>query len=473
MPDIRYVCMSDMHFGADNSVLTNIGNGNGKVDPWAPSPVLEALVDCLRAAIATNSSSERPRLILNGDIFEFALAPDNMAAMAFQRFVELAMPSNPSERLFDDEIWYVPGNHDHHLWEAARETQYANFLLGPGRGQRWIPDPWHATKMVQPGAQPGVYGVPSTFADAVIHKCPGLSFVRFLTFYPNLGIISPKNQRLAIFSHGHFTENIYTLMTSLADLLHPERTKGNAPWDLEAENFAWIDFFWSTVGRSGGGIGVNVEQIYEMMQDTKKFSEFAGDAAKALSEKYAPAIWPGVGSLLALLVRRLVGGKLERSHPDKPLSDNGEGLRRYIETAIREQLVAEMKQSPEPEEVTFVFGHTHKPFEEMIGYAGYPRPVCVYNSGGWVVDRPTACPVYGGAVILLDENLNSVALRMYDESERDEEYRVRVAAAGESPSSNPLLARMLCAIQPAAPQWRRFSTAAAQAVRLHTRMMPG
>src|SRR5215831_7590469 len=127
MGNIKYLCMSDMHFGADNSLLTNLGPADTGVDPSKPSEVLTQLVACLRALISQNSEGVRPTLVLNGDIFEFALSTDNLAAMAFQRFMELAMPSDASQRLFDNKIIYIPGNHDHHLWESAREIQYSRY----------------------------------------------------------------------------------------------------------------------------------------------------------------------------------------------------------------------------------------------------------------------------------------------------------------------------------------------------------
>ena len=46
--DIRYVCLSDMHLGAEDSLLTNMPPGSTKADPLNASPVLQELVDCLR-----------------------------------------------------------------------------------------------------------------------------------------------------------------------------------------------------------------------------------------------------------------------------------------------------------------------------------------------------------------------------------------------------------------------------------------
>ena len=64
-------------------------------------------------------------------------------------------------------------------------------------------------------------------------------------------------------SHGHFTESIYKLMSQLRDILYPgQRQSLFEDIDrLEEENFAWIDFFWSTLGRSGQ-VGTDMGLIY-------------------------------------------------------------------------------------------------------------------------------------------------------------------------------------------------------------------
>jgi hypothetical protein len=60
MDDIRYVCLSDMHFGAETSLLTNLQVGSDTPDPSGPSPVLKQLVACLRHLIAQNQKA-KPR----------------------------------------------------------------------------------------------------------------------------------------------------------------------------------------------------------------------------------------------------------------------------------------------------------------------------------------------------------------------------------------------------------------------------
>jgi UDP-2,3-diacylglucosamine pyrophosphatase LpxH len=133
MPGVRYVCLSDLHLGADNSILTAIKPESIETDPSRPSAVLSQFALCLRELLAHNEAPEKPILILNGDILELALTDVNKAAMVFERFIELIFPRD-GEALFQKDILYLPGNHDHHVWESAREAEYLRRIedLQPG-----------------------------------------------------------------------------------------------------------------------------------------------------------------------------------------------------------------------------------------------------------------------------------------------------------------------------------------------------
>ena len=54
MPDIRYVCLSDMHLGEEDSLFTNLKTASPETDPAKPSPVMIHLVGCLRELISKN-----------------------------------------------------------------------------------------------------------------------------------------------------------------------------------------------------------------------------------------------------------------------------------------------------------------------------------------------------------------------------------------------------------------------------------
>ena len=455
MPDIRYVCLSDMHLGAENSLLTNLTSDCLDTDPGVASPVLSHLVECLKELINQNEDrGEKPTLILNGDILELALTTDNEAAMVFERLVELILPRN-GERLFK-EIKYIPGNHDHHLWETAREVQYVQYITNcPEQNQPGsdLDVPWHATKMFDPDP------VPSMFLNGLVRRYPHLKDENIQTIYPNYALLKDK-WRCVIFSHGHFIESMYLLMSTLRRLIFPQGQRPVLSWDIEAENFAWIDFFWSTMGRSGD-VGSDVELIYDKLQSKEALEQVVDNLAAGLSEKlkFLP-----FDKLEAAVLRRLLRfllfdvAHVERQEPSVIMSAEAQqGLKNYLEGPVLKQIETERSNNI-PRNMTFVFGHTHKPYQEDRDFQGYHPNVNIFNTGGWVVDSLNCQPLHGGAVVLLDENLQATSLRMYNEASSLEQYRVKVeTAAHDNDEPNLFHQRISQLVDPSRDPWKTFS----------------
>ena len=150
MTDIRYVIMSDLHFGAENSVLTALNERPGeRRQTLASPPIRSGRARCSAASIdglreLTRGQDRPPTLILAGDILDLALSLDEVCAMVFRLFAHLAFGDGPPA--FDPVIHYVPGNHDHHEWEITRENQYVTYVCGqpadaelaaPGTPRSW------------------------------------------------------------------------------------------------------------------------------------------------------------------------------------------------------------------------------------------------------------------------------------------------------------------------------------------------
>src|SRR5450755_384637 len=201
MPDIRYVCLSDLHLGADNSALTAIQPGGIETAPMQTDAVMSQFVACLRELIRHNESPEKPKLVLNGDILEMALTDVNKAAMVFERFIELVFPQD-GEALFNKNILYFPGNHDHHIWESARETQYLKYICGMQPGAE-IDAPNHTTNMFHPDL------VREPFLTSLLQVYPHLRDATVNIAYPNYALLSNDGQKSVVLSHGHYVESIY------------------------------------------------------------------------------------------------------------------------------------------------------------------------------------------------------------------------------------------------------------------------
>jgi hypothetical protein len=467
MPALRYVCLSDLHLGADNSILTAIRPGSIETDPSRPSAVLSQFALCLRELLAHIAGPEKPRLVLNGDILELALTDVNKAAMVYERFIELMFPPD-DEGLFQKDILYLPGNHDHHVWESARETRYLHYLDGLAPGAD-IGAPTHTTRMFSPEM------VPEPFLTSLLHMYPHLQDATVSIAYPNYALLSPDTYKCVIFSHGHYVESIYSLMTTLNTMIFPDRKRPSDISELEAENFAWIDFLWSTLGRSGD-VGQHMGLLYDKLQDNQQVGRLTANVVSAWlarSNQFRP-----LKAIEARQLEWLVSQAfdrirpLEKQHTEHILSaDATSGLQWFVQDAVLEQLTSENNQAI-PREIAFLFGHTHKPFQQEMQFAGYPTPLKVFNSGGWVVDTVNISPLHGAAVLLIDEAFDIVSVRMYNQAADRRDYAIHVedlTSAGAKPSA--LFSQASAAVRNGHEPWKTFSDLVSEAVVAYAQLL--
>ena len=469
MSRIYAVCLSDLHLGSKSSVLTAVDPNTLEPDIYQKSPVLVSLVDCLKALLSDHSGTKKPSLVLAGDVLELALDTTNVAATVFTQFLELLLEDG--ELPVDRTIVYVPGNHDHHLWETARERQYASYVSEPATKMPLENIPWHTTHLFPWREELDVKNrdVDSFLLTTLAKRVAPSSDLRVLAMYPNFGVLSADDKsRCTVVHHGHFTESIYYLMTELRKIVFPGRDHPDEIWDVEAENFAWIEFLWGTLGRSGE-VGKDVELVYDILKSKKATRRFIRKLAISVPKRFGHPWWvwwiesPMIWLVLTFLVWRF--RQLERTAPDWPLTRKSwELLRQYVGHYVRGQLKRECPRRPS-DHLTFVFGHTHKPFEKVIRVPKVESPVHVYNMGGWVVDTIHTAPHQGGSIVVIDEDGYAASIRMYNQSAEPSRYRVSVARAdGENGEPNPVYDRLLELVDPEQPPWSEFSKKVAAAV---------
>lgn len=415
MADVKYVVLSDMHLGAENSLLTNLNfEKSTETDVTQPSPVLVKLMDCLKEIIGMNiRPKNRPTLVLNGDIIELALSTTNDAAMAFKRFLELILPKR-GVFLFDTEIIFMAGNHDHNLWERARNHHYSKYMknLDPGD---FIKNEPHVTSLFERGE------IIADFIQSIIRMQAHLRDITVKAVYPAHALLSEDKNKCVVITHGHYVESMYSLMTQLRLMVFPDRPLPQNFATLEEENYAWVDFFWSTLGRSGS-VGKDIDLIYAKMQDPEEVKGLIHNIAKSISlEKKNKIARKIEEKLLERILNKTLGEMAanERNQPEVVLSDDAmDGLKKFIEIYLLAQIKHELNGHV-PEDMAFIFGHTHKPFQKKIQFEGYKNPIKVYNGGGWVVDTMYEQPLHGGSMILIDEHLDVVTLQMYREGKME------------------------------------------------------
>jgi hypothetical protein len=399
---------------------------------------MRALAACITSLLADNAGV-KPTLVLLGDIVEFALAKDEVASMAFQRLMELTMV--PGHELFD-AVWLVPGNHDHHLWEGAREAQYADYI---GWRDPALPleHPWHSTRMLHEHDE---HKVGSPLLSAVLRRARiGAAPSSVPAIYPNLAL--RRGRRCIVFHHGHYIEWPYRLFTMANEYAFEVRPPDHVG-ELEADNFAWIDFFWSGVGRCGSA-GQSIQYAYEHLQTPAEKDELLDRIARGFARSTRNRTWLPAGVedfAQELTFRAMLGfvvqtadswGRKAYFRGKDAAAAHASGVREYLQTYVLEQITRECGEDL-PEDVTFVFGHTHRPREDAsIAIEGLARPVRTFNTGGWVHETPERHGDLGAALVVIDDDLDAVSLHLYRELADLSRYRVEAheAAAEGTPHS--------------------------------------
>jgi hypothetical protein len=138
------------------------------------------------------------------------------------------------------------------------------------------------------------------------------------------------------------------------------------------------------------------------------------------------------------------------------------GLRNYLQGPVHGQLRQQLGQVPE--EVTFVYGHTHKPFVDQWSVPGFPSPVAIANTGGWVVDTATPAPVQAGVAVLVNEDLDAASLQFYRQAPGSAPVPVQLLPPPPGVQPSAWHSELESRIDPAAEPWTTLSDSAAKLV---------
>lgn len=473
MSGVRYVCLSDLHLGAGYSILTGVdqwGNLHGK-----PSHTLETLAGALLEFVGRLSDDQPPKLVLLGDILDLTFSSTDDAATTFGHFVDAMFPPAQPDSIFSRDILFIPGNHDHHVWQTVKDWYFMTEQLratdGPG-------EPIEVTPLF-------ASQVSSKLINELIEAYLKRNDVTASVAYPNFGL---KNKnRCVLLHHGHYVDAVYRAMTSLNRWLWPghvsddleQYEKAGVSWieDLERQNGSWIDFVWSGLGNAGL-LQKSANTLYSLMQDGGESHRFSRKVAAKLLACLADGfpVSPGAelvkGVNLEHLARAVVditlgrAAEMERYSFLSLLSDSArEGLVWYLSGPLLQQLRDEDLTLP-GRDVTFIFGHTHKPFEDRLIVPRYDRLVKVFNTGGWVLDQPRMTPLQGAAAVIIDDELNVASLRLFNDPVNDVAVPVDVQGIGDS----SLLREMRSALEQTKSAWSDFSAQAVIDIALRARV---
>lgn len=444
---IAYVVLSDIHLGARDSIMTHLGCHEEILD--GPSEVMSAFADGMRATLGET----KPQLVLLGDALDLGLSPFGDVSKSFLQLLDAFYPKS-GEDIFAREIIYIAGNHDHHLWRIAQDQ---GFLDAVESGE--IPGDLASTSRI--------FGTPSRrcrLMESLLRHRPHLSDASVRIAYPNWGIVDKDLSRAVVMHHGHYLDGMYRALSNMRGFLGGTQPRPATMQQLEQENGPFIDFLWSDLG-SAGDVGTEVGSLYETMLSAGASHDFAESLGRritgGLHSKLGinPKMELKYGITLDNLIRAGVdmtagrGAERQRDGHGHVLgAAEVDDLGWYLSGPVALEMNEELGFTPR--ELNFIFGHTHKPFQDELMIDGFELPVGVFNTGGWVLDEPTLMPVQGCAAMLVSDDLEVASLRLFNDPTDGTMAPVRVEGSGRQ---SKLFEEASAAVASASEAWSAFS----------------
>lgn len=452
---LKYICLSDQHAGALTSLLTPLTH----LTPEGVSPVTTAFAEAFDGLLAAQSA--RPQLILLGDLLDLQFSDGSRAAMAgLAHLTALAEGGR-----LDKTLIATAGNHDHSLWSDARMGQEVRRALRPepGFAHRKATAAFSGDPLVQ-----------SRMLTEIAHLA-GFDAVDLR--YPNIGL--GDTGKAVVLHHGHFVERPYRMMSDLKDFLGGTQRRHLTAEAVAAENAGWLDFFWASLGETG--LSGEAYDLYQNLLTAAGFRSKSAEWTDLVAERLADAL-PLSGNLAmrAALKRATrvgfdasLGAVLdtERRRVIDPLSTDGwEGLHWYLDGVVRSQVAEEL--GGDVADLTFVFGHTHKPFADRVVSDASLAPVKVFNTGGWTLNGVRHDTAAGAAMVLISEDLDVVSLRFMGTPQQGEVLPVYIEQLGGTGfGANQFAMEVARWVAASAPAWENLTEVVGEAYGVRQKML--
>jgi len=371
------------------------------------------------ATVAAGMPNKRiPYLILNGDGWDVAIRNvDEVADLSQSLFAALRVDE------YFDQILFIPGNHDHHLWVMLQTQTCVVRPLEKATGSSAGPSA--ITKLVDtkvqafPHEQSGVLDLatgeltipgvkPPYDGHVFLSGLTGAKRIPINVVYPNLYLVPAGGGDTSsiLVTHGHFFELAWRLLTDvLAQLLVREHVRTDLV-NLEMLNSPVTEFFNFSLAQVGP-VSTLVNRVYNEARNGQKppeldlaldsladFAdraiEFHGDGlwsdfVSMLKEKGSDAAIKAVKSLVESLLRSALRGAkrgslaMSGARHDAHFLDRPETLD-FIDLYI----TMSRRKQPNLQIGTVIFGHTHEAFPRRTRPLRESGEVSFWNTGGLV-----------------------------------------------------------------------------------------
>lgn len=366
---------SDIHLGDNSCRLTH----NNEFNP-------EGIYKDFRNRIMQFTGNKPLKyLVLNGDIMDFSISP-------FHRSIKISQPffRQISEDKLAENIVYIPGNHDKHVWDGLQwdTSIIGNMFAGNppkpfARIQPAVINLSAPEKIFLEGVNPdGNFG--EIFLMGLFDK--DKQNPNIILAYPNL-YVRTINETILI-THGHMFEAAWVLLSELLRGVCGIPTEMSLR-DLEEWNAPLTSLICTGVG-SGGIVS---ELFYKIEREAyeKKSKTLLSvlDGVLPRMKEMLSMSWFLKLLLSDKLIKNIavsVVSKTEDPREYENYFDEDEKVKRFklFYEATRKELTRLNLNEPKK----IIFGHTHHPYGKDNPYRckklrGYE----FYNTGGWLKEN--------------------------------------------------------------------------------------
>lgn len=374
---MKHIILSDTHFGmtgAEGSGYYSVLSSGNNV-PEEMKNQMKDKIDALYKVVADFSNGESITLIGSGDIMDLAMSHMRPAVAEFINFL--------SKFPMINELIYVVGNHDHHIWTLHEEQIRLIEPMMDGL----LPEP---NSVFESTKEEGEESLPLSI---MFSKQLGREF-RVRIAYPVLKMNSPEGDMLI--THGHLFGDLYVMVS---DVLIPYLKTTNmlhAQAVVNAPVVEFVDWLLGEMGESMGASGGLSSTIYADTQkgDASSVSALINRAVDVLLNN---GIINGIpDSWEKWIVKKISNRAVKESLPH--MTGLITSADRYKDTsATRSSCSNWFKEVGVKDVKVFVSGHTH------IGDDFVIDGIRCLNAGGWEVEPSN--PNVDGRVILIGDKI--------------------------------------------------------------------
>ena len=415
------IFLSDFHIGEDLGGVSR-QQGKGYTEPVKGVFVRHEFgifLEKLKSRYGVSPTNRIHYLILLGDIWDLAVQP-----MDYTSDLSIAFFNQASLQDYFEEILYISGNHDHHLWRMYQAKMCEVDPLN--NACRITPFPQEIPGILDcTGETPSLYinNRKSTGADNFIQGLTGTTDIPVHVVYPNLYIRTKKESGPVsmVTTHGHLFDPGWNIVT---DYL-PETIKAMDPAKIDLASLEMLNSpvteFWNYALAQTGSYNF-IETIYDGLLGQKVAAIFntlaeesMGDVKSSLKALYKKQGWSwdlgadgekifmGVildcyKSIQAGVLKKVKDAAVEGALPSPRfdqmfLKENQSRVVSYFEMSqsVYDRECGQLGLS-QNDFSTLVFGHTHVPLPKTSTGSPFHFPtqsisknsMSVYNTGGWV-----------------------------------------------------------------------------------------